>query len=150
MTKEELSTTAKELRQASGDAAAEYEARREIMVTAVNNLMLSRPDITSLVGEQNLQMMKDNHTNHGKFIASVLRRYNPAMLVETVLWVFQTYQSHGFQQEYWAAQLSTWLAVLENNLSEDSFNEIKPLYGWLLSNVAIFASLSRPGSMQSP
>jgi len=87
-------------------------------------------------------MMKDNHSNHVRFIASILRNNHPDVLVETVLWVFRAYRSHGFTTNYWAAQLNSWIIVLKEILSTDCYAEIYPYYEWMQVNIPIFVKVS--------
>ncbi len=44
--------------------------------------MSERPDIESLVGANNIDMMKDNHANHVRFIASLLKNHDPEYLLK--------------------------------------------------------------------
>ena len=73
---------------------------------------------------------------------SMFVEYDPATLVETVLWVFRAYRSHGFLTTYWAANLDTWLKMLEKELSDESFTAIAPFYTWLIVNIPIFVKLT--------
>jgi hypothetical protein len=42
-------------------------------------------------------------------MVSLFGDYHPEVLVETVLWVFRAYRSHGFKLTYWPAQLDMWV-----------------------------------------
>jgi len=64
------------------------------------------------------------------------------VLVETVLWVFRAYRSHGFQTTYWAANLNIWVDLIRQELSESAYNEIYPFYNWLIVNIPVFVKLS--------
>lgn len=142
MDKSELLTTAKLLKQVSISAAEEYNQNADLLISKINSLMLGRPDIESLVGVDNINMMKDNHANHVRFIASILKNNNPDVFVETVLWVFRAYRSHGFTTNYWAAQLNTWIIVLKEVLSATSYSEVYPYYEWMQVNIPIFVIVS--------
>ena len=142
MTKEELIKTAKELAQPSAKAAAEYEAKRDHLASRINSIMEVRSDLERMIGEGNLEMMRDNHRNHARFISSLLVAYSPDVLVETVLWVFRAYRSHGFQMTYWPAQLDTWAEVLKEELSDSSYGEIYPFYHWMIIHQPQFIALS--------
>ena len=72
MTKQELIDTAKTLQPPSTDAASESAAKNDQMAARINVLMEARPDLTRLIGEDNLEMMRDNHRNHARFISSLL------------------------------------------------------------------------------
>lgn len=151
MTRAELLADAARLKAPSPGAAAEYESKAMVMAEELNRIMAGRPDVGRLVGEDNLEMMHDNHRNHARFIASLLQAYNPEVLVETVIWVFRAYLAHGFSPDYWQAQLDTWLALFERELSEETRREVCPFYHWMISNQAHFVALARsaPGATGS-
>jgi hypothetical protein len=87
-------------------------------------------------------MMKDNHANHVRFIGSLLKNYNHDVLVDTVLWVFRAYRSHGFTTNYWAAQLNSWIIVIKAVLTSQSFVEVYPYYEWMQVNIPLFVKVS--------
>jgi len=47
-------------------AANEFNQKSEQLVSKINTLMLKRTDIESLIGEDNINMMTDNHSNFCK------------------------------------------------------------------------------------
>jgi len=152
MTKTELLQTAQQLRQVDARVASEYEQKSGQLNAKINQLMLERADIKELVGEINISMMKDNHANHVRFIASILRNHNPEILVDTVLWVFRAYRSRGFSSNYWAAQLNTWIEIIKEELSTETYHQVFPLYEWMQVNIPTFVKLSDeklelPGSL---
>jgi len=142
MDKNYLLETAMQLKQVSVKTAEEYYKNAEKLIADMNILMGERPDIESLVGANNINMMKDNHANHVRFIASILKNYNHDVLVDTVLWVFRAYRSHGFTTNYWAAQLNTWISVIKEILTPESFVEVYPYYEWMQVNIPLFVKLS--------
>ena len=144
MDRQTLIKNAEEIISVSSESLKEFKDKRELVLYKENQIMLERPDIYEMIGgEKNVQMMKDNHFNHLQFISSIIETPDPETLVDTVVWVFKTYMSRGFQSTYWQAQLETWVSVFKENFSEKTFNEIKPLYEWLLRNISVFESLSR-------
>ncbi|MBI9034408.1 MAG: hypothetical protein JEZ03_08060 [Bacteroidales bacterium] len=143
MTKEILIQTATDIFKYSENAVKEYESKQELLIIKINEALLNRPDIKELVGVNNLEMMKDNHANHVRFMLSLLKKYNAEVLVETVLWVFRSYQSHGFNSQYWSAQLNNWIQILKTELSEDSYQCIIPIYNWMQINIPVFTKLSQ-------
>ena len=152
MTKTELLQTAQQLRQVDARVASEYEQKSGQLNAKINQLMLERADIKELVGEINISMMKDNHANHVRFIVSILRNHNPEILVDTVLWVFRAYRSRGFSSNYWAAQLNTWIEIIKEELSTETYHQVFPLYEWMQLNIPTFVKLSDeklelPGSL---
>lgn len=142
MTKDQLLESARSLVRPGPDAAEEYSKNRTAIVAEVDRIMMDRQDLSDLVGDGNDAMMRDNHQNHALFMESVFRNYDPNILVETVLWVFRAYRSHGFQLTYWAAQLNAWLQVIEKKLDPDSYNAIEPFYNWLIVNIPVFTRLT--------
>ena len=144
MTHEELLDTARALPPFSPEAAHDYGAQREAMVAEINQRLLQRSDLEQMVGPGNQAMMQDNHSNHARFVESLLRHYNPEELVETVSWVFRAYRSHGFRLTYWPAQLNAWVEVLEKRLSPPSFAAIYPLYHWFIIHIPTFVALTDP------
>lgn len=142
MDKKFLLETAQQLKQVSVKTADEYHQNAEQLTTKMNALMIERPDIKDLVGANNINMMKDNHANHVRFIASILKNYNADVLVDTVLWVFRAYRSHGFTTNYWAAQLNTWMTVIKEVLTSESFVEVYPYYEWMQINIPLFVKVS--------
>lgn len=142
MGKNELIQTAKKLRQVNEKYAAEYSGKRDLLVEKLNQKMLLRPDINQLVGDNNIEMMKDNHANHARFLESVFYEYHAEVLVDTVLWVFRAYRSRNFSSIYWAAQLNAWLDVYKKNLSPQCYEEIYPYYNWMQINIPVFNNLA--------
>lgn len=142
MERDYLLETAQKLIQVSSATAEEYHQKAEQLITRMNDMMLKRADIESIIGKDNISMMKDNHANHVRFIASILKNRNPDVLVETILWVFRAYRSHGFTTSYWAAQLNTWVIILKETLSSDAFVEVYPYYEWMQINIPIFVKVS--------
>ena len=142
MTKDELVATANKLPHFGVEAAGEYAAKRDILASEINRIMSGRLDLRELIGEGNQSMMEDNHRNHARFIGSLIQDFSSQVLVETVLWVFRAYRSHGFRLTYWPAQLDSWVEVMRNELSPQAFAEIYPLYHWMILNQPAFVSLS--------
>lgn len=142
MSKNELIKTAKKLKQLDEKLATEFSEKRDLLVELMNTKMLSRTDIVQMVGEDNLEMMKDNHANHARFMESVFFAYNPEIIVDTVLWVFRAYRSRNFGSTYWAAQLNTWLVLYKEKLSPECYNAVYPYYNWMQINIPVFNKLA--------
>lgn len=143
MTKSDLLKSASELETVRAEICLEYARKLDRLIAGINEAMLKRPDINDLVGgETNISMMRDNHGNHARFVASILKYPKPEVLVDTVLWVFRSYRSRGFHQNYWAAQISTWIDILKAELSPEAYAAIYPLYNWFCVNIPAFTDLS--------
>lgn len=142
MTKSDLLKTAQELKQVNNELADEFSSKRDLLIELMNKKMLERPDLVDMVGENNVEMMKDNHANHARFLESVFYSFSPEVLVDTVLWVFRAYRSRNFSSTYWAAQLNSWIDIYKENLTENCFNAIYPYYNWMQINIPAFTSMA--------
>jgi hypothetical protein len=142
MTKEFLLETAQKLKQPTKEATKEFTDKSDALVDQMNVYMLARDDIKGLVGENNFEMMKDNHANHARFMESIFSQLDYNVLVDTVLWVFRAYRSHGFSSNYWAAQLNGWMKIFKEALSKKCYKEIIPFYKWMQVNIAVFDALA--------
>ena len=142
MDKISLIESATKLKPVSSTSIGEYQQRAEKITGVMNERMLQRSDLETLIGSENIEMMKDNHANHVRFIASILKNYNPEVFVDTVLWVFRAYRSHGFTANYWASQLNTWIEILKEVLMPESFEEVYPYYEWMQVNIPVFVKLT--------
>ncbi|ETR72200.1 MAG: hypothetical protein OMM_07645 [Candidatus Magnetoglobus multicellularis str. Araruama] len=120
----------------------ELADKMDVLLADMNDIMCKRSDINCLVGSDNIQMMKDNHANHLRFVHSLLEQYDRNVLVDTVSWVYRSYRSRGFHMNYWAAQINTWITVLKKHLSESAFESIYPLYKWFSISVPHFSHMS--------
>ncbi|WP_035271735.1 hypothetical protein [Desulfonatronum thiodismutans] len=149
MTREELIEKAGRITPSSRQTAREFESLAPALAAELNQRMSARADIDTLIGKNNTAMMEDNHRNHARFMTSLLWLYDPKNLVDTVLWVFQAYRSHGFRLTYWPAQLDTWMQLLEERLSPEAYAEISPIYIYMIVNQPAFAALSENTLQQS-
>lgn len=139
MEKYYLIKSAEKITKVSEDSIKEYVGKIDMLAAKMNEVMLKRQDIYELIGgEKNLEMMKDNHNNHLRFVASILQTPHPETLVDTVLWVFRAYMSRGFSSTYWAAQINTWIQILKENVSEKTFSETISIYNWFSVNIPHF------------
>ena len=142
MERNDLIKTAEKLQQVNEKLVQEYESKRDHLVDLINQKMLARPDVLELVGANNLEMMKDNHANHARFMESVFTNHSPEILVDTILWVFRAYRSRKFASTYWAAQLNTWIEIYKTELSVECFSAVFPYYNWMQINIPNFVVIS--------
>lgn len=142
MDKKILISSAEQLKQVSRLSSSDYADKSELLIGRMNITMTERKDIMELIGENNMEMMRDNHANHARFMISIFDHYTPEVFVETILWVFRAYRSHGFTTNYWAAQLNLWIQIILQTLSHDASEEIIPYYKWMQVNIPAFVILS--------
>jgi len=140
--KDALLTNAQKLEPPAETAIREFETKWEQIAAAGTRQLMARPDIEKLVGPGNEQMAEDNNRNFPRFMLSLFSDYQPAVFVETVLWVFRAYRSHGFQTTYWAANLNIWMDLLQKELSPDAWQQIHPFYNWLIVNIPVFTNIT--------
>jgi hypothetical protein len=142
MTREDLLTTASALQQPPAAAAAEFESVAERIANELNRRMLARSDLDQLIGPGNASMMQNNSRNFTRFMTSVFVAYEPNVLVDTALWAFRTYRSHGFRVAYWPANLDTYVEILREELSPETLEAIYPFFHWLIVSIPAFAQLT--------
>ena len=142
MERNDLINSAYKLQQVGAKAAEEYGTKTNLLANLMNRKMEGRPDLLDLVGVNNVDMMKDNHANHVRFMESIFHQHSPEILVDTVIWVFRAYRSRNFSSTYWSAQLNTWIEILKNEISPESFQEIYPYYYWMQIYIPIFNKLA--------
>ena len=140
--KEKLLETALSLIQPQESVVQEFSRKRDELAAMGNRTMADRSDLEKLVGKGNQQMAEDNNRNFARFMESMFSDYNAEVLVDTVLWVFRAYRSHGFQTTYWAANLNVWVDMLDRELSTEAFDALYPYYNWLIVNIPIFVKLT--------
>jgi hypothetical protein len=142
MLTEDLITEAAALPQPSLEAVKEFAENRERLVSLFNTEFGKRPDLARMIGETNQLMMEDNHRNHARFMESMFQFHAPKVLVDTILWVYRTYRSHGFTLAYWPAQLDSWVELYRRELSAETLREIEPFYNWMIIRQPAFAEAS--------
>lgn len=142
MNLEALVKSAEQLGPFPAEAAEHIRKNQELLLARVNQRLIERDDIHLLIGENNLELMKDNHANHIRFMRSMLQAFHPQELVETVFWVFRVYRARGFSSLYWSVQMNSWLEELEELLPESAFHSIAPLYEWIIVHIPAFDTLS--------
>ncbi|HEY8805784.1 MAG TPA: hypothetical protein VIM42_11905 [Clostridium sp.] len=134
-----LVKSADKIGRVSEGSIKEYVDKMEMLAARMNEVMLKRKDILELIGgEKNITMMKDNHNNHLRFVASILQTPDSETLVDTTLWVFHAYMSRGFSPNYWEVQLNTWRQLLKENINDKAFLEIISIYNWFTVNIPHF------------
>ena len=147
--KEKLIETASRLKQPPPLAVDEFTQQHEVLALLGNQVIAQRADFEKLVGPGNHAMAEDNNRNFARFMVSLFSEYSPMVFVETVLWVFRAYRSHGFQTVYWAANINIWLDILREKLSDETFAAISPFYTWLSVNIPVFVKLTDKGLAES-
>lgn len=140
--KQRLMESARELEQPTEKAFGEFHSKMDLIGAELARRMSDRDDIEKLVGPGNVEMMKDNSRNMARFLDSLFSKYDYQVLVETVLWVFRSYRSHGFNLSFWPANLDTMVEVCRDELSPETFREVYPYLHWMIVNIPAFSDLT--------
>jgi len=114
--------------------ATDYQENIPYMVKYVNDTMSAKSSIYSLIGNNPLQIIFDNHQNHASLMSTVFFVQNYEMLARTIPWVYKVYFAHNFSYEYFLIELNTWIDALDKYLRADRIKEIKAVYHWLIKN----------------
>lgn len=125
---------AEEIPAVSASAAGEYAEKRGMLVGYVNAVFENSPDLPALIGNNPLQVIYDNHTNHASFMSTVLRLGLYKMMVRMVLWVYRSYHARGFSYDYFVLELKTWLRAVREHLAAGHAGEVAAVYEWLLAH----------------
>lgn len=125
------------------EAAAEYERRHELLIGEVDRLMSERRDIGELLGNNSLEVMKENHRNHARFMSNVFTLNQFQVFLNTVPWVYRTYRARGFSFAYFPAAFQAWLTALEKYLEPHLARPLGDLYRWLLDRHERLIQLSQ-------
>ncbi len=140
--KASLIKTARDLKAPPETAALEFAQKQEHLAALGTRTLNQRPDLEKLVGPGNPSMAEDNNRNFARFMTALFSDYDPEVFVDTVLWVFRAYRSHGFHTTYWAANLNIWTDMLKIELTPETFDALYPFYNWLIIHIPAFTRLT--------
>jgi len=109
-----------------------YQEKIPILIKYVDDTLSSNPIIHELIGNNPLQIMYDNHSHHGAFMATVFSIGNYELLARTIPWVYRTYSAHNFSYDYFPLELNAWLEALDKYTTSNMTEEIKSVYAWMI------------------
>jgi len=132
------------------EAAAEYRQRADRMIAQVDRKLAANPEIGSLIGNNPLDLMYNNHRHHARFMANVFRFNSFGLLARTVPWVYRAYRSRGFSHDYFPAELAAWIESVREHLSPAAEKPITAVYEWLLERHGDMVELSQGDTTLSP
>lgn len=104
------------LSQVTDKAAESYIAGSQAMVARVNAALEKNPDLPRLIGDNNVESMRENHAYHAQFVGSLLRTRSITTLVDTITWFYRKTTSRGFHPDYWPVQMEAWKAAVKDQL----------------------------------
>ncbi len=121
------------LKPVSKAAALAYREKLRGLTEVVDQTLTEYPNITQLLGNNPLQVMYTNHSNHALFIAGVLQLNEFNLLSNLLPWVYRSYHARGFDYAYFPLELKAWKKALISLLTPALSAEILPLYDWMLN-----------------
>ena len=127
----------------SKEAAEEYGNNLDVMIKKVNQDMSEKENLNQLIGDNPLTKMEDNHKNHANFMYNSFQLNDPGLFSNTIIWVYKTYNNHGFLYDYFLVELKTWISAVEKYLSTETQNSIIKVYKWMLDNHENFIEESK-------
>ncbi|MFW6006301.1 MAG: cobalamin B12-binding domain-containing protein [Candidatus Bipolaricaulota bacterium] len=139
---DELHLDTSGLPRVSSEAAAEYTEKADELTEKVNEDLKGREDIKSLIGDNPLQTMYENHENHVRFMANVFKLNDYDLLIRTVGWVYRTYKRHGFFYDYFPVELKAWSEAVKKELEPENAEEVNEIYSFMLENHREFINLA--------
>lgn len=140
---EKLQAELAELPLLADQSVTAYKQNLAALVERVNKIMSSRADLKLLIGENPVQVMFENHKNHGIFMSNVFSLHQYELLAHTVPWVYRSYHSRGFSYAYFPAHLQAWRDALMEILPPDEARPLVIIYDWMLSRHEDFISWSQ-------
>jgi len=127
----------------SKEAAEEYGNNLDVMIKKVNQDMSEKENLNQLIGDNPLTKMEDNHKNHANFMCNSFQLNDSELFLNTIIWVYKTYNNHGFSYDYFPVELKTWISAVEKYLSTETQNSIIKVYKWMLNHHQIFIGESK-------
>jgi methanogenic corrinoid protein MtbC1 len=123
-------------------AALEYDKKREALLEYVNREMTARPDLAHLIGNNPVEVMHNNHSNHAQFMSNVFLLNEYELLARIVVWVYRSYHARGFSYDYFPIELDTWIRSIREHMIPDYAAPIIEVYRWMISHHDIFIELA--------
>ncbi|MCA1796713.1 MAG: cobalamin B12-binding domain-containing protein [Geobacteraceae bacterium] len=127
-----LISEAQQLPQIPVAAINAYHQHIPEMCAAVDYALSERPDIYTLIGNNPLEVMYENHKHHAAFMTSVFSSCNYELLARTLPWVYQVYSSKKFLFDYFPLELRAWIMAVQDALSPEAAEKICAVYTWML------------------
>ena len=151
MTIDELLVKARGLPLVPLDATTAYKTNIPVLTKFVDDKLSSMNGIHSLIGNNPLQVMLDNHKHHAAFMSTVFSINNYELLCKTIPWVYRSYHYHKFSYDYFPLELKAWQEAISTYLDNNLSAAIITIYDWMIDNHEQFIILSQSDmSFQMP
>ncbi len=125
----------------TADAAESYAAAARLMAEHVSSALARNPEISKLIGNNPLEVMRNKHRDHASFMTTVLRLKAFELLIRNLSWADRVYRARGFSDAYYPCELTAWKQALKQHLPASHAAEILPVYDWMRQNHAAIVLL---------
>lgn len=140
---EEIKQEIDQLPRIEKETGEKYYANKDKLIKTVNDILADRDNIENLIGYNPLELMKENHENHARFMGNVFILNEYRMLIDTVPWVYNTYRQKGFSYKYFHQELKAWKQAIKTILGSKKTASILKIYDWLIENHDKFITISQ-------
>lgn len=138
-----LNSSISDVPEVSKEAAEEYGNNLDVMIKKVNQDMSEKENLNQLIGDNPITKMKDNHKNHANFMYNSFKLNDSELFLNTIIWVYKTYNNHGFSYDYFPAELKCWISAIEEYIQTENQDLIIKVYKWILNKHQIFIEESK-------
>nr|MEE4268250.1 cobalamin-dependent protein [Candidatus Krumholzibacteria bacterium] len=132
MSMADLLETAGTLPLVSPDHWTLFRQNRTSLVQEMDTALSARPDIMTLLGNNALAIMEQNHRHHADFMVSVFKLGDFQLLARNLPWIYRSYHAHGFNFDYFQVELDQWRRCIRDMLPPAVSAAIIPIYDWML------------------
>lgn len=94
-----------------------YANKGSFLLDTVNERMKKEPNIISLLGNNPISLMENNHLNHYKFILNIIEYRQLELLINTLPWVYHTYAQKGVSYDYFPVELNAWIDAIKKHIN---------------------------------
>ena len=115
-------------------AAEEFSAKKDTLISEVNQTLAENPRVKELIGNNPMSLLFENHSNSALFMSNVFKLNDFAFFAKVVLWVYRTYYNQGFSYDYFPVAMQAWINAIENNICHDNAVYLTPAYRWIIDN----------------
>ncbi|MBN1957107.1 MAG: cobalamin-dependent protein [Desulfuromonadales bacterium] len=146
----QLVSDAKKLPQLTSRHVLQYRGVQAELIAYVDRQLSGRQDISTLIGNNPLEVMFDNHKHHAAFMSTVFSLGEYGLLAKTLPWIYRSYGFRGFSFDYFPVELNAWSEGISRFLPPESAGKILPIYHWMLSVHPQVISLSQQDQLEPP
>ncbi len=127
----------------SKETAEEYGNKIDLMLKKVNQDMSEKGNLNQLIGDNPISKMKDNHKNHADFMYNSFLLNDSELFLNTIVWVYKTYNKHGFSYDYFPVELKVWISAIKEYINPENQKAIIKVYRWMLNHHQTFVEESK-------